>query len=285
MTPGPSRFSSGRAENFATGLGEWVCGLSDYQYPRGPVRTRLVVPNTVASVNFGFGHPVRTLSMAGDREYSASPSRVDLPATVAVRARHEGGVHGVVVRMRPMGAYQLFGIPMSEWRHPDFDPADLLPRSLRDLPRRLEDAATGDRAGLLEAALLRLLRDLRAPRVAPEVMTAWRQLHRTRGRIDVGRLAADALCSTRQLERKFKEQIGHPPGAIARTLRFTRALQLQRQGIPLGQVAIRAGFHDQAHYNHVFKKLTGVTPTQLPATGLIDWQSEPGATEKASAPV
>ncbi|MFE4259989.1 helix-turn-helix domain-containing protein [Streptomyces sp. NPDC056883] len=231
-------------------------------------------------MNFGFGAPVRTRGMAGERTYSESPSRVDLPATVAVRADHEGDVRGVVVRMRPMGAYRLFGVPMSEWHQTDLDPSDLLPHGLRHLPRMLEEADAQGRAAILDAALPRLMaghRGAQAVRIAPEIMLAWHELHRTQGRIRIGRLAAQLLWSRRHLERRFREQIGHPPGAIARVLRLTHAFRLQLRGVPLAKVAVLAGFHDQAHFSHTVREATGLTPGRLPlgGAGPINWQAEP----------
>ncbi|WP_405493608.1 helix-turn-helix transcriptional regulator [Streptomyces sp. NBC_00096] len=232
-------------------------------------------------MNFGFGAPVRTLSVAGERTHSASSSRVDLPATAAVCAQHEGDVRGVVIRMWPMGAYRLFGVPMSEWQQPGLDPTDLLPRGLRHLPRMLEEADADRRAGILDAELPRLVDGHRAARVAPEIMLAWHELHRTQGRVSVGRLAAGVLWSRRHLERRFREQIGHPPAAIARVLRLNHAFRLQRGGLPLAKVAALAGFHDQAHYSHTVKDATGLTPGRLPLDGgPIDWQAEPAPTAR-----
>ncbi|MFJ9343286.1 helix-turn-helix transcriptional regulator [Streptomyces sp. NPDC101733] len=232
-----------------------------------------MIPNTVATINFGFAAPVHTESVSGERPYGAGLSRVDLPTTLAVRAEHVGEVRGVVVRMRPMGAYELFGVPMSEWGEPQFDLSHLLPRSLRHLPEQLEAADPDRRGRVLDTLLGELLG--RGPSVAPEVRWAWHELHRTRGRIRVNRLAAGALVSVRHLERRFREQIGRSPGEIARVLRFTHALRLQARGLSLAAVARLAGYHDQAHFNHVVKATTGLTPTQLPQCHQLAWSAEP----------
>ncbi|MFK0219739.1 helix-turn-helix domain-containing protein [Streptomyces vinaceus] len=259
----------------APALAGIVSGYSSYAYSHhtGAPRRRMLIPNTVATVNFGFGAPVRTRSTAGADNAGDALSRVDLPATAAVFAEHEGDVRGVVVRMRPMGAYQLFGIPMSEWRQPHFDPSHLLPRALRFLPEQLEAAQIQGRGRLLDGLLSGLLGHGR--RVAPEVLWAWHELHRTRGRISVGQLAVGALSSARHLERRFREQVGRTPGEIARILRFRNALRLQARGLPLHSVAELAGFHDQAHFNHVVKATTGLTPTQLPLHDSLEWSAEP----------
>lgn len=197
-------------------------------------------------------------------------SQANLPATTALLTSHSGHVSGVAVRLSPMGAFRLFGVPMVHWEAPDLEPSHLLPRFFRLLPERLREAAPRDRRVLLDQALLVLLETDRV--IAPEVTWAWQELHRTRGRTRTAELAAGTLWSVRHLERRFREQVGRSPSALARILRFTHALQLREKGLPFVRVAELAGYHDQAHFNHVFRDITGLTPSQLPWDRL-DWSS------------
>ncbi|UQW99894.1 helix-turn-helix transcriptional regulator [Streptomyces sp. RerS4] len=123
------------------------------------------------------------------------------------------------------------------------------------------------------------------PRVAPDVIWGWRELHRTDGRIKVTQLAAQGLVSVRTLERRFREQIGRSSAEVARILRFTNALRLQSRGLPLATVARLAGHHDQAHFNDVVKETTGLTPIGLARERLIQWTAEPPPAQGASAAV
>ncbi|MFJ3900642.1 helix-turn-helix domain-containing protein [Streptomyces sp. NPDC090025] len=246
-----------------------VRNYSSYSYDRAP-RRRVLTPNTVATINFAFGEPVVARSLAGpDVPVQRIASQAHLPATSAYLASHDGQVSGVVVRMTPMGAYRLFGVPMAHWDATDLDPTELLPRFLRLLPERLRATAPRERAALLDRTLLPLLDA--GPRVSPEVSWAWRELHRTKGRVRTAQLAADTLYSVRHLERRFREQVGRSPATIARILRFGHALRLQEAGVPLAQVAERAGYHDQAHFTRAFRTMSGYTPTQLPRAERIDW--------------
>ncbi|MFJ9823306.1 helix-turn-helix domain-containing protein [Streptomyces sp. NPDC101160] len=221
-------------------------------------------------MNFAFGAPILTQDMAGGSPPRTVLSQTDLPVTTALLAHHQGEVSGVAVRFRPIGAYRLFGVPMSHWEADDLDPSLLLPRFLATLPEQLREAESRDRPALLDSALTRLLGSARA--VRPEVQWAWQELHRTRGRIRTADLASGAMWSVRQLERRFKEQVGRSPSAIARILRFSHALRLRETGMPLSKVAREAGYHDQAHFHYVFRRTTGLTPTQLPSD-LLDWSS------------
>ncbi|MEU9993147.1 helix-turn-helix domain-containing protein [Streptomyces sp. NPDC048045] len=247
----------------APGLRNTVQSYAGYEYGHGSPQRRMVCPDTLATITFGFGGAtVRTASMVGTSQAVSARSMAILPVLTAMLGWHDGGVCGVVLRLTPMGAYRLFGVPMREWDLPHMDPVHLLPRDLRHLPQQLEEVDWPERFRTLNRVLPPLLE--RGPSVAAEVTWAWRELHRAHGRLHVTELAAATHWSSRHLERRFQEQIGRSPAAIARILRFKRALRLQASGLPLSKVAQLAGFHDQAHYNHVCKAMTGLTPRQIP---------------------
>ena len=101
---------------------------------------------------------------------------------------------------------------------------------------------------------------------------AWRKLSRSFGRASIGELARDVGWSHRHLSARFREQVGLPPKALARVLRFERALNFLR-GVrprPLAEVALAARYYDQAHLNREFRALAGCTPTELQASRLPD---------------
>lgn len=67
----------------------------------------------------------------------------------------------------------------------------------------------------------------------------------------------------RYLEKLFQEHIGLSPkrfARITRILRYMKALNNPQQTATLTEQAYLAGFYDQAHLNHEFKRFTGVTP-------------------------
>ena len=53
------------------------------------------------------------------------------------------------------------------------------------------------------------------------------------------------------------------PKAVARVLRFERALRLLREGRALADVAYDCGFADQPHLNREFRALGGSTPGEV----------------------
>jgi AraC-like DNA-binding protein len=68
------------------------------------------------------------------------------------------------------------------------------------------------------------------------------------------------------LSRAYTRTYGLPPHAWLLQRRLGHALKLMRQGVPLAEVAVGAGFVDQSHFTRRFKAVHGITPAQAAAT-------------------
>ena len=85
------------------------------------------------------------------------------------------------------------------------------------------------------------------------------QLEAGGARIDA--LAADLNLSSRQLSRLFERHVGISPRMLARTFRLERTLPLLRDAaLSLADIAVLAGYADQAHLTRECVALTGETP-------------------------
>ncbi len=62
------------------------------------------------------------------------------------------------------------------------------------------------------------------------MLWAWQELQRTAGTVPIRELAARTDLGLRQLENRFRQQIGLPLKAVARVMRLQRALQLLKRG-------------------------------------------------------
>jgi AraC-like DNA-binding protein len=82
------------------------------------------------------------------------------------------------------------------------------------------------------------------------------------GAVPIGELAAELGWSRRHLAVRFREELGMAPKALARLLRFERAVKRLRAGDELADLALDAGYYDQAHFNRDFRAFAGTTPTQ-----------------------
>jgi AraC-like DNA-binding protein len=241
-----------------------VLGYRGFRFGAQALRRRLVVPDGIVKVVLGFGGPLQMVDAVDPRRVRSARSLANGLGTTATVGRHRGRVYGVTVLMTPLAAYRIFAVPMDEWAELAPDPADLLGRAADLLTERLAGCPDWpSRFALLDRFLAARLRA--GPRNAPEVGWAWRELQRTAGRLRVEGLAAGAGWSRRHLDRRFREQIGPSPKAVAQILRLQQALRLQRRGMPWAQAASGAGYHDQPHFDRTFKAMIGCTPTRFDA--------------------
>jgi AraC-like DNA-binding protein len=174
----------------------------------------------------------------------------------------------IELRLTPLGAHRLLGVPMHELANRTVDLEDVLPRA-GELAARLRDRRSwSEQFDLLEAVLLRRLTDAPPPPAA--IAWSWQQLRRSGGRIPIGAIAAELGWSHRRLISRFREHIGLAPKTVARVFRFDRAVAALRPPSPrsFADVAFACGYFDQAHLNREFRELAGVTPTQFVGAAL-----------------
>lgn len=67
------------------------------------------------------------------------------------------------------------------------------------------------------------------------------------------------------LARSFRATFGLPPHAYVTGRRVDRARRLLVAGMPAAEVAVAAGFHDQAHLTRTFRRHVGTTPARFAA--------------------
>lgn len=101
--------------------------------------------------------------------------------------------------------------------------------------------------------------------VTPLVMGFVEALKALNGEVKMKHLAKQLGVSERQLERRFKLEVGLNPKKMASIIRFKHALYLLQNGQnqTFTEIAHGAGYYDQAHFNRDFKDITGVAPKQF----------------------
>ena len=76
-------------------------------------------------------------------------------------------------------------------------------------------------------------------------------------------LAQKARVSPFHFARQFRATLGVAPHQYVVRQRVQRAVGFVRAGkLPLAQIALECGFHDQAHFTKAFRKLIGTTPAR-----------------------
>jgi len=171
-----------------------------------------------------------------------------------VTTEHPGRSLGMQVNLDPLAARALVGAPLHELAGRTVPLEEIVDASLVE---RLADARGWDaRFALLDDTLAPPLADAHP---SPEVAWAWRRLRATHGRVAIGELAAELGWSRKRMVARFRDEIGLPPKAASRVLRFERARELAGT-MPWGELAFECGFSDQSHLIAEFRRITGRTP-------------------------
>src|SRR5262249_16191631 len=132
-------------------------------------------------------------------------------------------------------------------------------RTLRDRLRTANHPA--EKFRVLEVALLEHLNERvqlnAAVRYALQEFARKPQVPRVR------ELAQEAGLSRRRFAQVFREQIGLTPKLFCRVQRFQTALKQIGSGasVDWAQLALTAGYYDQAHLAHEFRDFSGLSPS------------------------
>jgi AraC-like DNA-binding protein len=187
------------------------------------------------------------LIWAGERLTIAGPDT--RPRVVIL----ESGSRVIGARLRPGAAGAILALPASELRDVSPDATEILGRDVAAALLEELAAASDPHALLLRALQLR--------RVELDRLVCAAVVALARPRARVAPVAAELGISERQLHRRVSDAVGYPPKMLQRVLRFRR---LQALGpAPLVELALDAGYADQAHMTAEVTQLAGVSPVRF----------------------
>lgn len=232
--------------------------LSRSRAPQEPLTLERILPDGCMEWVFHLGTPFRLLSASGRLERQAHA----LLAGVTTRGlflepSRDADVIGV--RFRPGAAGAFLTPPPSRFIDRVAPLEEAEDRRLQELHDRLRDARPADRRRVLERDLLTRAVTIR-PKANSLVFAVESLLT---GRAAMDRIAADASLGPRQLQRRCAAEAGLSPRRLARIGRLQRAVRLLGTARPLVQVALDAGYADQAHFGREFLVFAGTTPASF----------------------
>ncbi len=190
------------------------------------------------------------LIWSGDRLTIAGPD------TRARLVALEPGTHMVGARLRPGVAGAVLGRSATELCDEAPDAHEVLGRD------PAEELLAELHAGGNPRACLRRALEHRARRMPdPLVRAAITALDRPGAR--VAEVADELGLSARQLQRRVAEAVGYGPKTLARVLRFRRLQALASSNPVLVDLALDAGYADQAHMTAEVTRLAGLSPVRF----------------------
>lgn len=197
---------------------------------------------------------------------TADPDPVDISTFVAGAyasfslVESVGTTCCVQVNLTYDGAYRLFRLPMHALRDRVASLEDLLGKGAASLVEQLGNARDWpSRFEMLDAFFIHRL--LPADGLSAPIRKALSDLRAQGGRSGMRHLAEATRLAPKRLIREFHRQIGLPPKTMARLHRFDAARRrLLARSANLAEIALDAGYYDQAHFNREFRAFAGLSP-------------------------
>jgi AraC-like DNA-binding protein len=230
------------------------------------VKRFLVVefPSRHDDVHLPDTHPVAAFSFRGrcriDGDGWAPAASFTGPREILRAHQHCEGHAVLLARFTPAGAAAFLRPPLEEFAGSTIDLAGVLgrPEELDRLRERLAGAANHRRRiKLLESFLLTHIR-FSTPDPLMTAAVDW--LERDTEAKRIAELTRYIGLSQSALERRFRRTLGISPKRFASIVRLQRAVRLQGGGADLTTISQAAGYFDQAHFIHDFRRATGRPP-------------------------
>lgn len=182
-----------------------------------------------------------------------------------------GHLNMIVVVLQPHSLYTHFHVPAHELKDQTLPLVALFGQEAKDLEEQVISALSIETAiDTIESFLSKRLNaqsDLSA-----EIAMAMQLIYEHQGVLKIEELLQVLPITERQLERKFREQIGSTPKRFTDTIKFQHLLKLlqkQSDNANIAELIYTSGYYDQAHLNNIFKKMTGLTPSHYRDTSQL----------------
>jgi len=173
-----------------------------------------------------------------------------------------GHVNTFAISFYPFGFANFVDLPISSLANTETPIAVLFgEKAAAELEQRIINAdGTETRIKIIEQFLLTMLdKESTIDVIVKETIDA---LLSSNGGVKINSVLADEPAKRRQLERKFRKQIGISPKQLGKVIRLQAALKLilADGGQKLTDIAYQSDYYDQSHFVKDFKEFTGVNP-------------------------
>lgn len=221
-----------------------------------------IVPDGCAELVAHLAEPL--VRSGASRSRSRPSARLIGQYTRPIDVVAHGRLDTVGVRFWGPTLHGWLGVNAEELANRGVELSSAAPSVDRRLSSRLAEAASlADRYDVLAEVFSDLLPSHDDPRSPVErAVFAW---HGSKGTASVGDVSDRVGISVRQLERRFRVEVGLSPKRFSRLVRFQHALQAlcDAEAGTWGRVAFRCGYADQAHLIRDFREFAGAAPSAL----------------------
>ncbi len=225
----------------------------------GDPEPQIVVPDGKTELIVHFGDAFLKLEGRAYERQARVLMSGQLTRRIMLKPTGEIGV--VSVRFKAAGAARFFDVAYDEIVDRVVDFGEFEPAFSAAIHDRIARAGSNDDR---LAAMIAVL-DERLTQESKEdvfVRQACQYIVKSEGQYSVQDLVKLIGFSERQLQRKFKRQVGIAPKILSRIMRFQKFLAMTREAhtLTLADAAAACGYYDQSHFIRDFTTFSGMSP-------------------------
>ncbi|TGL34879.1 AraC family transcriptional regulator [Leptospira koniambonensis] len=174
----------------------------------------------------------------------------------------EKNTKSLLVYISPLVLSRMISVPMDQISDSSLSLEDLFSKEM--ISGLIADCEEADWKGQEASQGLEKFRNLlpikeEKEKFLPEAVL---RIKSSLGEIGIKSLAEDLGVSQSSLERGFRSRVGLSPKEYAGLVRFRNIFRFYNSSSNLTELALEAGYYDQAHFIREFKKKTGFSPKQ-----------------------
>lgn len=229
-----------------------------------------IVPDGCIEMAFILGDDIKRFT--SETDFILQPRAMVLGQTIEpFYIQPTGYVYTFAIRFYPFGFANFVATPINNLVNKETAIAALFGQSTADgLEQQIIHAATTQqRIEVVETFLLGKLKEKAT--IDNIVKSTIDMLLATGGSAPIHVVLKENLSKRRQLERKFRKQIGVSPKQLSKVIRMQTALKmlLSQKAETLTRIAYESEYYDQNHFIKDFKEFTGTTPKDFLADGKL----------------
>lgn len=182
--------------------------------------------------------------------------------------RYAAQTSTLLVAFNEGGPAAFFRFPLNRLFGMSIALEEMLPAlRVREVEERLAEARDDrQRRVLVDGFLLSLLDQPQSDRL---ILEAAQNIKRAHGAMRVDDLLPQIPLSRDAFEKRFRRIVGTSPKHYAGIVRLRYAIETYPKARSLTELALAAGFFDQAHFANTFRKFTGQAPGEFFKGGAI----------------
>lgn len=215
-----------------------------------------ILPDGCTELIIHYGQPFRKIDGNNQNQQETAFVFGQLDRFIDLLPGQNIGVMGV--RFHPWGLNQFIKIPAANLKGEAVSLKDLFGNAEQELVDKiLESTNVKQKAEIMDRFLMNHFKNKTS---YPGISSIIDLIKHHEGSLSIDRLTRMTGHSERQLERYFYNEIGLSPKSFSRILRFQNVLRLATKARSLTDLALSAGYYDQAHFSREFTEIAGNSP-------------------------